>query len=140
MVGVVADGDLEGLVGKPEIANADADVAYVIPNFRSCDIVLEAQSPLKARQSHVILGRVETTETHVVPELCGVDAALKEALVEPKSNLGLVGVEMVAGDARNRLHVVVVKCQHLLVEGEGLLGVVEHIVNPGDAYKHLGVK
>ena len=36
MLGVVAHGYFKGLVSKTEITNADAHVAYVVPNFCSC--------------------------------------------------------------------------------------------------------
>ena len=56
---------------------------------------------VEATQAHVVLRRVEAAEPEVGPELGVVDAHLQQSAVVPQRDLGLVGVEVLAGEARD---------------------------------------
>ena len=92
---IEADGDFVGLVGEAEVAYADANVPDIVPYVGLIQIIREWQSSLKATQCHVILTCIEATETHIVPQLGGIDTTLEQSLVESESNLWLVCVEVV---------------------------------------------
>ena len=109
MVRVVADCHLEGLVGQTEVTHSNAYMADIIPDLSRCIIIVKGKRTLKARECHVVLGCIIAAEAHVVPQFCCVDPALEQAFVKPEGDLWLVRVEVVTGDARNRLYVVIIE-------------------------------
>mmetsp|Transcript_24928 Transcript_24928/g.34202 ORF Transcript_24928/g.34202 Transcript_24928/m.34202 type:complete len:338 (+) Transcript_24928:90-1103(+) len=124
---------LEGLVGQTQVPQRDADVADVVPHVRHLVVVRDAQRAVEAAQRHVVLRGVEAAQADVVPHLGVVDAHLQQASVVADAHLRLVRVEEVCSQAGDGLHVGGVQHQHLLVVHDGVVGVVQQVVDAGQA-------
>lgn len=136
----MTDADLERLVSQAQISNSDANMAHIVPHLCSDLIrVSKSQRSIKTRQCHIILPRIETAQSHIVPEFRAGHPTLNQSLVESERNLRLIRIEMVTGDTCNRLDRIIVEYKDLLVEHERLFGVIQHIVDSSDAYLQLRI-
>merc|ERR1719215_2164550 len=63
MVRIHGNGDLEGMVGKAQVADTDGHLANVVPDVCHVVIVCEHQGPLETTEGQVVLARVEATKT-----------------------------------------------------------------------------
>jgi hypothetical protein len=67
VIWVETDCNLEALVCKAQISDANSNMADVIPYFRSRVVIFELQCTLKTRQSHIVLRCIVAAQSHVVP-------------------------------------------------------------------------
>mmetsp|Transcript_24492 Transcript_24492/g.77431 ORF Transcript_24492/g.77431 Transcript_24492/m.77431 type:complete len:215 (+) Transcript_24492:373-1017(+) len=128
MVAVHANGYLEALVGQAEVADPDRDLPDVVPHVRHVVVAGRRQRALEAVERHVVLAGVEAAQPQVTPQLCVVDPHLQQPPVESQRYFRLVGVEVVARQARDGLDVGGVEEEALLIETHSLGHVVERIV------------
>ena len=84
---------------QAEVADPNRKLPDVVPYVRVVCVVGHRQRSLVAGQAHVVLRGVEAAQPEVGPELSSGHAHLEQPAVEAQCELGLVGVEVVRGQA-----------------------------------------
>mmetsp|Transcript_8445 Transcript_8445/g.23541 ORF Transcript_8445/g.23541 Transcript_8445/m.23541 type:complete len:268 (+) Transcript_8445:38-841(+) len=128
--------NLKRLLRQVQVPDPNRHLPDVEPHVRHVLVIRELQRPVEAVQRHVVLARVEATQTEVVPQLRVVHPHHQQPPVEPERNLRLVGVEVVRAHARDRLHARRVPLQHVLVQRHPRRHVVQRVVDARLAQEH----
>mmetsp|Transcript_61728 Transcript_61728/g.188490 ORF Transcript_61728/g.188490 Transcript_61728/m.188490 type:complete len:201 (-) Transcript_61728:407-1009(-) len=131
--------DLESLVGQAQIADADGDLADVVPHVRHVVVVGEHQSPFETTERQVVLASIEAAQAHIVPYLRVGHAVLEHPAIKPKSNFRLVSVEVVGSKARNGLGIARVELEHAFVILHAPKQRVQHVISARKAHKDVRV-
>jgi hypothetical protein len=101
---------------------------YVIPDVSCGDIICHLECSFKASESHVVLGSVKATESHIIPKFCITHSALYKSSIKSKSYLRLISVEMVARQLCYGFNARVIILQNLFIECYCFSWIVQHIM------------